>query len=163
MSELHDIPAYNGTTLFNSPTTNQGGANAIVFDDALYGSDDEEFFSIDLNSIAPGVYQFLRISLSYQNYTINFRAQDLDLEGTIASFVGSNTYIDSYQIKDQTVSVDGNKSQGYWAFETDFPGVPVIEGQAPAGATTVPNPIHNSSPIPAGSCLVTGALSLIHI
>ena len=29
-------------------------------------------------------------------------------------------------------------------------------GQAPAGATTVPNPIFASSPIPQGSCLVTG-------
>ena len=28
---------------------------------------------------------------------------------------------------------------------------------APAGATTVPNPIFASSPIPFGSCLVTGA------
>ncbi|MEO1715283.1 MAG: hypothetical protein AAFU60_18295, partial [Bacteroidota bacterium] len=43
-----------------------------------------------------------------------------------------------------------------WAFETDFPGVPLIEGQAPEGATTVPNPIHALSPIPPGSCLVTG-------
>ena len=29
-------------------------------------------------------------------------------------------------------------------------------GQAPAGATTVPNPLFASSPIPAGSCVVTG-------
>ena len=29
-------------------------------------------------------------------------------------------------------------------------------GQAPAGATTVPNPLAATSPIPAGSCVVTG-------
>lgn len=29
-------------------------------------------------------------------------------------------------------------------------------GQAPAGVTTVPNPIASTSPIPAGSCVVTG-------
>ena len=45
--------------------------------------------------------------------------------------------------------------QGYWAFAlNDFPFA--TSGQAPAGATTVPNPIASSSPIPAGSCVVTG-------
>ena len=33
----------------------------------------------------------------------------------------------------------------------------MTRGQAPAGATTVVNPLFASSPIPAGSCLVTGA------
>jgi hypothetical protein len=36
----------------------------------------------------------------------------------------------------------------------DFPYA--TSGQAPAGATTVPNPIASTSPIPAGSCVVTG-------
>src|SRR5688572_29079 len=33
----------------------------------------------------------------------------------------------------------------------------VASGQAPAGATTVPNPIFATSPIPAGSCVVTAS------
>jgi hypothetical protein len=49
--------------------------------------------------------------------------------------------------------VNGNRLQGYWGFETV--GV-TVDGQAPEGATTVPNPIFDTSPIPAGSCLVTG-------
>ncbi|HMW11520.1 MAG TPA: hypothetical protein PJ987_13870, partial [Bacteroidia bacterium] len=32
-------------------------------------------------------------------------------------------------------------------------------GQAPAGATTVPNPLASTSQIPAGSCVVTGLFS----
>ena len=32
-------------------------------------------------------------------------------------------------------------------------------GSASAGATTVPNPLFATSPIPAGSCVVTGELS----
>lgn len=32
----------------------------------------------------------------------------------------------------------------------------MVEGQAPEGATTVPNPLAATSPIPAGSCVVTG-------
>ena len=137
--------------------TSKGGSEAIDFDQALYAADGEVFYSIDLDDVTPGIYDYLRISLSYQNYTINFRAQDLDLTGTIASFVGSNTYIDSYTVNEQSVTVNENKLQGYWAFEADFPGISIIEGQAPAGATTVPNPIHDFSPIPIGSCLVTGA------
>ena len=52
--------------------------------------------------------------------------------------------------------------QGYWGFEspfiyagTTYTTTPT-QGQAPSGATTVVNPIFASSPIPQGSCLVTG-------
>ena len=80
---------------------------------------------------------------------------NIEIPGTIASFIGANTYIDSFRVKSKTVEVNANKAQGYWAFETDYPDIPIIEGQAPAGATTVPNPIFDCSPISAGSCLVT--------
>lgn len=156
LSEKGDIPAYNGTLVHESPVTSKGGSEAIDFDQALYAGDGEVFYSTEIKNITPGIYENLRISLSYQKYSIDFRAQNLDLTGTIASFVGANTYIDSYTINEEVVEVNGNKLQGYWAFETDFEGVPVIEGQAPSGATTVPNPLHLSSPIPPGSCLVTG-------
>ena len=156
LSKQGDIPAYNGTFVYQSPLTTEGGAEAIDFDQALYGNDGDVFYSTSINNIPAGVYKYLRISLSYQNYSIHFKAQNLDLTGTIASFVGSNTYIDDYQIKNETVTVNGNKQQGYWAFETDLTGVAVIEGQAPLGATTVPNPLFASSAIPIGSCLVTG-------
>ncbi len=156
LSEEGDIPAYNGTLVYESPVTSDGGAEAIDFDEALYGGEGDTLYSTDLSSIPAGTYKYLRISLSYQNYEIDFKAAGLDLTGTIASFVGANTYIRSYNVKDETVTINGNKLQGYWAFETDYTGVPLSEGQAPEGATTVPNPIHNLSAIPVGSCLVTG-------
>ena len=34
-----------------------------------------------------------------------------------------------------------------------------IHGESPAGATTVVNPIDATSPVPAGSCVITGAFS----
>ena len=157
LSGASDIPAYNATQIVESPTTTKGGAEAIDFDQALYAADGETFYATEIKNIPAGIYEYLRISLSYQNYTINFRAQNFDLQGTVASFVGANTYIEDYKINNETVSVGENKLQGYWAFETDFPNIDIIEGQAPAGATTVPNPLHNLSPIPPGSCLVTGA------
>ncbi|MEM6726431.1 MAG: hypothetical protein AAF598_20475 [Bacteroidota bacterium] len=156
LSKTANITAYGGTQVYESPVTNEGGGEAIDFDEALYGADGEVFLEVPLSSIPAGIYEYLRVSLSYQNYSIAFREAGLDLTGTIASFVGANTYIRSYTVDQQTVSLNDNRLQGYWAFETDFPGVPLIEGQAPEGATTVPNPIHALSPIPPGSCLVTG-------
>jgi hypothetical protein len=53
------------------------------------------------------------------------------------------------------MAINGNKLQGYWGFETSPLGVTsTYEGQT--SVTTVPNPLNSSSPIPAGSCVVTG-------
>lgn len=152
-----DIPAYNGTLVHKTPVTTIGGSEAIDFDQALYAGNNEIFYSTELSNITPGDFDFLRLSLSYQNYSIKWESNNIDLDGTIASFIGANTYINSYKVRSKSVEVNANKAQGYWAFETDFVEIAVIEGQAPAGSTTVPNPIFDSSPIPFGSCLVTGA------
>ncbi len=49
----------------------------------------------------------------------------------------------------------GNVKQGYWAFESLICGSYLYKGDGKSAATTVVNP-NPSSPIPAGSCLVTG-------
>lgn len=141
-----------GSILYQAPETSQGGSNAIDFEQALIVSPDETFLSIPLSQLSAGSYQWVRLSLSYQNYDVDFRFNDIPLSGTIASFVGFDTYINSYQIKEELVTVTDNKKQGYWGFETN--GI-VQTGQAPEGATTVPNPLFDSSPIPQGSCVVT--------
>ena len=146
----------NGEVLYRNAETTAGGPNAIDFSQSVVVSEGQAFVSIPLDSISPGTYQYLRVSLAYQNYDIRFRALSMNLTGTVASFIGFNSYIQSYMIKDSTVTVNANKAQGYWAFETVYT---VSQGQAPAGATTVPNPIASTSPIPAGSCLVTGAFA----
>ena len=143
-----------GEVVYVGQETSAGGEQAIDIAQAKFVDQDEDFFSIPLSQVAPGTYTYLRVSLSYQNYDIDFLASGLNLEGTIASFVGYNNYIGSYTIKNQQVEVNGNRLQGYWGFETVGQ---VIEGQAPPGATTVPNPIWSTSPVPAGSCVVTGA------
>lgn len=53
--------------------------------------------------------------------------------------------------------MNANKLQGFWAFEVNNPPVstPVETGQATG--ITVPNPLFATSPIPNGSCVVTGA------
>src|SRR5690606_12089835 len=66
-------------------------------------------------------------------------------------------YITSYEIDGETIEVNDDKLQGYWGFKTTVLGfTQTIEGQAPEGATTVPNPLFDSAPIEDGSCVVTG-------
>ncbi len=153
LSDADDVLPYQGEELYNSPLTQ----NAIDFDSALYAKDGEEFFSVDISKLKPGTYKYVRISVSYQNYDVDFRANGYDLTGRLASFVGANNYIESYEVNTQTVNVNGTKKQGYWAFETNLLGTSYLsEGQAPG--TTVPNPLSATSPIAPGSCLVTGVL-----
>lgn len=148
----------DGEVVYYGEETTAGGSSAIDFDKIKTVADGEEVFSIPLSKVAPKDYKYARVSVAYQNYDVDFRAYSTDLVGTIASFVGFNTYITSHTVKTKTVNVNANKAQGYWAWETPaievFYPATVIEGQAPI--TTVPNPLHASSPIPEGSCLVTG-------
>jgi hypothetical protein len=161
-----------GAVLYKAPETTAGGNNAIDFDKSKFAGNNETFFSIPLKDIAPGTYEWLRISLAYQNYNIKYYIDTVvagipvqeEFPATVASFIGFNTYIKNYKIKDQNIAVNANKKQGYWGFETviNFGGTNYpysATGQAPEGATTVVNPLFATSPIPAGSCLVTAAFT----
>jgi hypothetical protein len=144
----------SGDVLYRAPEVTTGGSNAIDFSKAVLAKEGEAFLSVPLDEITPGMYQYLRVSLAYQNYGIKFNVLGQNLTGTVASFIGFNTYISNYRIKDSSVTVNANKLQGYWGLETAYG---VFSGDAPA--TTVPNPIASTSPIPAGSCVVTGAFT----
>lgn len=124
----------------------------------------ETFFSMPIKDVTPGTYEWLRVSLAYQNYDLKYAfeygGQTFYATGTLASFIGYNTYITSYQINQQSITVNAPKLQGYWGFETTVAGFTTkIDGQVPSGAITVPNPLFSSSPIPAGSCVVTAAFT----
>jgi len=144
-----------GEIVFHGPETTAGGPNAVDFDQAITKGEGETFYSVPLSQVNPGTYKWLRVSLTYQNYDIDFKAAGNIYTGTLASFVGFNTYITNYTINTQNVTVNDDKLQGYWGFETVIFSTPyVYEGQSIG--TTVPNPISSTSPIPAGSCVVTG-------
>ncbi|MCB0409805.1 MAG: hypothetical protein KDD29_06265, partial [Flavobacteriales bacterium] len=150
----------NGEIVYHGPETSAGGSNAVDFDQAIVKGQGETFYSIPLSQITPGTYKWLRVSLTYQNYDIDYIAKvnGNHYTGRIASFVGFNTYITNYTIETATVPVFANQLQGFWGFETTIPGAPsnpyIYEGQS--NGTTVPNPISTTSPIPSGSCVVTG-------
>jgi hypothetical protein len=147
----------SGDILYKAPETAAGGANAIDFSKAKFAGDGGIFLSVPLKDVQPGTYNWVRVSLAYQNYTIKMNASGLSFNATIASFIGFNTYLQNFKIKDSSLQVNGNRTQGYWAFEASTSSFGVVDsGQAPAGATTVPNPLFATSPIPQGSCVVTG-------
>ena len=145
----------SGTILYHGAETTLGGANAIDFSKEKIVAEDEVFMKIPLSQVAAGSYEWVRVSLAYQNYQINVRSNGVDYAGTLASFVGFNTYLTSFNIGNSIFPVNGNKAQGYWAFAlNDQPYS--SSGQSDANATTVPNPLYATSAIPLNSCVVTG-------
>lgn len=145
-----------GAILYRAPEVTTGGSTAIDFSRSKFAGNNQVFLSVPVKSFAAGTYTWLRVSLAYQNYNVYMNALGQTIDATVASFIGFNTYLNSYKVKDSTVIVNANKLQGYWAVEGNILGFGFLStGQAPPGATTVPNPLFASSPIPAGSCLVT--------
>lgn len=142
-----------GEIIFEGEETTIGGTPAIDFQNAVFAGNNQTFISIPLSEVTSGNYEWVRVSLAYQEGNIDLLVNGQDYTGTLASFVGYNSYITSFNLNGNSFDINENKAQGFWAFETQ--GF-TSEGQAPAGATTVPNPLFNSSPIPQGSCIVTG-------
>jgi len=142
----------DGLVLFKADETEDGGALAIDFSKSNPVAEGEAFFSVPISTLQTGIFEYLRVSLSYQEYDIAYRAQGFDLSGRLASFLGYNQYITTYNLDGANVVVHANKWQGYWGFRTLGQ---TIQGQVPPGGITVPNPLFDSSPIPAGSCVVT--------
>ncbi len=162
-----------GIILYKAPEVTTLFDTAIDFSKSVFGADGDAFLSIPLSSIKPGTYQWLRVSLAYQNFDVPYRLDTIlngqnfnsNYIGTIASFIGFKTYIESYTIKTKSVSLNSFRPQGYWGFETIvgsggiyYPAI-TKTGQAPNNATTVVNPLFASSPIPRGSCVVTAAFN----
>ncbi|SHI44955.1 hypothetical protein [Flavobacterium terrae] len=145
----------DGAILYHGMETNVGGANAFDFSKAKIVGEGEVFLSIPIKNITPGSYEWARCSLSYQDYNIKVLSAGTEYNGTLASFVGRSTYITSFTSGGYTYNVNANKDQGFWAFGLQGFNFST-SGQAPAGATTVPNPINSTSPIPPNSCVVTG-------
>ncbi|MDP2162469.1 MAG: hypothetical protein Q8K02_18455 [Flavobacterium sp.] len=144
-----------GKILYHAPETNLGGTTAIDFSQAIVVGQNEVFLKIPITPQMIGTYEWIRVSLAYQSGTIQVLNQGATYSGTLDSFVGYNTFIGAHAIGNNVFPINGNRSQGYWAFALN--NLPfATSGQAPEGATTVPNPLFQTSPIPQGSCVVTG-------
>lgn len=144
-----------GNVIYKGPETTAGGSTAVDFNQAKVKGQNEVFAKIPLTKLNAGTYNWLRVSVTYQNFDLKYKFGGVNYTGRLASFVGFNTYITNYKIFNQTINVNANKSQGYWGFENIQYGI-TATGQVQSGGTTVPNPIQSTSPIPQGSCVVTG-------
>ena len=151
------VQVYKGATISGQGVVTIDGddLDPIDWSKAVVKDEGEVFYEIPLSQVPAGAYEYARVSVTYQNFDIDLRAGGFDVKGTLASFVGYGQYIENLPIKSSSLEVNGIKTQGFWAFEDHLIGN-VVSGQAPAGATTVPNPIFSTSEIAEGSCLVTG-------
>ncbi|WP_179021301.1 hypothetical protein [Winogradskyella forsetii] len=145
-----------GEVVFVGEETDAGGTMAIDFQQAIFAGNDDVFLSMPLSEVASGSYEWVRVSLAYQEGDIQLLNNSSEITGTLASFVGYNNYITSFDLNGSAIAVNDDVLQGFWAFEAlGF----TTQGQAPPGATTVPNPLFATSPVPQGSCVVTGEFS----
>ena len=153
-----------GAVIYEAETqASEAGSNfekAVIFDEAIVRDEGTVILEIPIKDIAPGTYNYLRASVTYQNADVRFNLKNLpaplpselnDQTGTFAGFIGFNSYIDDLKVKNKTISVNADKTQGFWAFEpqleppyqdlyeTYVNPIGVITGQAPAGSTTVVN------------------------
>lgn len=168
-----NTPLSAGAVIYKTDITYLGGDSATDFSRLVPAGHNEVFFATRLNNIAPGEYEWLRVGFAYLNTTIAFRVDSTvndstevhnDFIGNLTYFLGAKTYIGTYSVKSQQLVLDTNKVQGYWGFEGLISGdkiseVIVREGQSDEGATTVVNLLHDTSPLPPGSGIVTAAFA----
>lgn len=157
-----------GAIVYQGEETTAGGDKAVDMSKAIFAGNGEEFVSLDLSTLPAGTYEWVRVSLTYQNYDIDYRLNvdpwivDQDYTGRLSSYVGYNNYITSHTVKDSVVTVNDDKVQGYWAFESGVEVAGQTYGSVQQGdgaGVTVVNPLSLTSPVPAGSCVVTGKLA----
>src|SRR5688572_2638018 len=63
----------DGAVVYHNDETNSGGATAIDFSKSNPVGNSETFFSIPISDVTPGTFEWLRVSLAYQNYEVKFR------------------------------------------------------------------------------------------
>ncbi len=62
-----------GAVVYHAPETTAGGDNAIDFSQAVLTDEGEAFLNIPLSQLPAGTYPYLRVSIGYQNFNIDFR------------------------------------------------------------------------------------------
>ena len=70
LSENDTTALGGGQISYRDHETTEGGASSITFDSSVVVGEGEEFFSVSLSQLSAGSYNWLRVSLFYQNYDI---------------------------------------------------------------------------------------------
>lgn len=171
-------PLGKGSVIYRGAETDIGGARAIDYAQAAFFGNYEVFFAIPLKDIPAGEYEWLRLEpvgmncsvLCHVDTTVTITTDtssntieiDQYLPGRIMGFTGYNTYIRDLQFQTGLLTIEGNRRQGFWGFETTISGegfseVHTDSARSPDGRTTVVNPLYATSPVPVGSGVITAA------
>ena len=59
-----------GAILYKAPEVTTGGSTAIDFSNSKFAGNNQLFLSVPIKSFAAGTYNWLRVSLAYQNYNV---------------------------------------------------------------------------------------------
>jgi hypothetical protein len=160
-----------GEVLYKGTELTMNGQNAIDYDQVWSAPRDSVFAKFSVKDIAPGTYEWVRVSVAAQYFDFNFNINNVPIIGdlpqqkaSIASIIGFNSYLTSLTPYSKILQVNDTKKQGFWALETRLSAPyssysQLYSGQAPEGATTVVNPLFATSPVPQGSCVITGQLA----
>lgn len=157
-----------GLVLLSTPLTTAGGEEAADFSQILMAKEGETFLTVPMKNFPVGRYEWARVSVAYQNFDVLFNMYNVpfvgtffDQRGTLASFLGQNTYVTPYKVWSKQDNIKGNIKQGYWCYETKL--VPsyasndkMFSGYSPSGMTTAVNMMSTTVPNPIGSGIITG-------
>lgn len=173
----------SGLILLQSPLFKDYRDSAIDINKLTFTKEGEAFFTIPLTAVAPGTYNNLRLSVAYQNFNVDYKLDTAIssfiapngvtypagnfsgmFNGTVASFIGYNNYVDKNGIYINTKLTDKINDfapQGYWALETiigsgshNYPALSLTDRTY---YTTVVNPFHDKIAMPTPSSIITGA------
>ena len=78
-----------GAVLFRAPEVTTGGSLAIDFSQSKFAGPNQTFLSVPLSAVAVGTYNYLRVSLAYQNYNVYINAAGQTIDATVAAFIGT--------------------------------------------------------------------------
>jgi hypothetical protein len=157
-----------GTILLSTPQTTSGGEEAINFSQVTTAKEGEVFLTVPMKNLPVGRYEWSRVSVAYQNFdvlfsmfNVPFSGSFLDQRGTLASFLGQNTYVTPYKVWSKMDNTKGNVKQGYWCFETKLVSSyashdKMYSGYSPEGLTTAVNMMSTTVPNAIGSGIITG-------
>ena len=77
-----NTPLESGEIIFVGDETTAGGTRAIDFQNAIFAGNEDTFLTIPLNTITPGTFEWVRVSLAYQEGAIEILANGQDITDT---------------------------------------------------------------------------------
>lgn len=171
-------PLGQGSVIYKGGETDIVGARAIDYEQAAFFGNYEVFFAIPLKNFPAGEYEWLRLEPTAMSGSVpchidttitvttdtssNTITIDQDFFGNFTGLTGYNTYIRDILFPAGLLTIEDNRKQGFWGFETTigaegFSEIYTDSAQSPGGSLTVVNPLHATSPLPEGSGVITAA------